>query len=95
MSQLKPMCLLCDEPVAEKDAVIFTTNINACICRQCRADAALGRAVRKMPKTGSHLWHHYDNTWGFYDGIGHRREVCDEATPEAALQEAGLMEVEK
>lgn len=88
-------CPLCNKKWEALIEIIIGDSGAPHVCDSCHADAALGRAVRRMPKTGSHLWHHRDNTWGFYDGTGHKKGTCDEPTPEAALASAGLMEVEK
>ena len=63
--------------------------------KACRADAALGRAVRKMP-----AWTFiYRNSVGWFSGTemshGTRTYGPKADTPEAALEAAGLMEVEK
>ena len=65
------------------------------VCADCVADAALGRAVRKMP-----AWTFiYRNSVGWFSGteMSHGTRTygpkCD--TPEAALQAAGMMEVER
>lgn len=54
-------------------------------------DAALGRAVRKMPVDGYML--RVANGWQADAGIV--PDIAEGDTPEAALQAAGLMEVEK
>jgi hypothetical protein len=66
-----------------------------CVCATCCADAALGRAVRRMP-AWSFL---YQNSVGWFCGTemsqGTRTYGPKGDTPEAALKAAGLMEVKE
>jgi len=57
-----------------------------------RADAALGRAVRKMPDMAK-LWH-AEVRWYLHPGDGPCLPLGTGNTPEAALAAAGLMEEE-
>ena len=54
-------------------------------------DAALGRALRRMPK-GAGIVHLLSGGWADYEGLRFGETV---ASVDAALQAAGLMEVEK
>ncbi len=86
------LCLLCHRPFVRPDVdpwVPSQLGPDVGICPSCRADAALGRAVRAMPI----FWQLCHGTAGWQAdddekiGRGH--------TPEAALRAAGLMEEEK
>ena len=68
--------------IAEKDAEI----------ERLRADAALGRAVRKIPDMAK-LWH-AEVRWYLHPGDAPCLPLGTGNTPEAALAAAGLMEGE-
>jgi len=75
-------CAICDD--------VF----DGSVCKQCRADAALGRAVRRMESAG--LWSGIYGWFVLNKGLpwcGKRRSSHGN-TPEAALRAAGLMEEE-
>ena len=84
---MRQRCILCEQTKPYKWHQSATTFI----CADCRADAALGRAVRRFSE-GMALFKH-NPEWAFrqnYSG-----DIIRLDTPEAVLQAAGLMEVEK
>lgn len=61
----------------------------AYVCRQCVADAKLGRMVRAMPRQ-QHLIHQ-EKCWAcFQDDFGYQRGIGSGQTPEEALERAGV-----
>lgn len=91
---MRPTCLICGKEFESTRCVGNGDMQKFWICDSCFADAALGRAVRKMP-----AWTFlYQNSIGWFSGteMTHGTRTygpkCD--TPEAALQAVGLMEVE-
>lgn len=87
-------CLICAracEPEAQMRGALAGDLFG--VCPRCRADAALGRAVRMMPDGSSLI--RVGREWVLQTMD---RSVSSEGwslSPEAALQAAGMMEVEK
>lgn len=88
-------CLICGVAnlTAYEDEIGMDIDDVLGVCEPCLADAALGRAVRRMP-----AWTFiYQNSVGWFCGTemsqGTRTYGPKADTPEAALTAAGLMEV--
>lgn len=79
MNEYAHLCILCRKP--------DTRGLG--LCQKCVSDAALGRAVKKMPK---HRWIQRDASDWIY---GSPDRHWHSETLEAALRAAGLMEEEK
>lgn len=89
-------CIVCGNS-AQDHGMTFTSSSGDVwgACNACRADAALGRAVRRMT-----AWTFiYRNSIGWFCGTemnqGTRTYGPKADTPEDALKAAGLWEVEK
>ena len=90
------LCLVCNE-----ECSIKTTGTNwlaspetgeVGVCDVCLADARLGRLVRGMPK-GSQLVVDSDEKGPYWYAMGHvPNSFRFEATPEEALEKAGVKE---
>lgn len=92
MNEPTGSCLLCGLACEPEVTGLFSKGQFG-ICPRCRADAALGRAVRRMP-----AWTFiYQNSVGWFCGTemsqGTRTYGPKADTPEEALRQAGLMEV--
>lgn len=88
---MNPTCIFCDKPIIET-AVSMLMHGNSCVCRSCRSDTELGRAVRRLSRDAYDLFH-CERLWG----VSHRERgtVGSGKTPEDALKAAGLMEGEQ
>lgn len=89
------ICVCCEKRVTHSELIHKAIIGARMLCADCVADAALGRAVRRMP-AWSFL---YRNSVGWFYGTemshGTRTYGPKGDTPKAALAAAGLMEVEK
>lgn len=85
---MRQKCILCEQ----LKPYVWHQSATTFICADCRADAALGRAVRRLSRDAYDLFH-CERLWG----VSHRERgtVGSGKTPEDALKAAGLMEVEK
>lgn len=80
--------------VGDPEAKLMQSELVECIALLV-ADAALGRAVRKIPDMAK-LWHADDSqTWYLHPGDAPCLPLGTGSTPEAALRAAGLMKGEE
>lgn len=85
-------CIVCGNS-AQDHGMTFTSSSGDVwgACNACRADAALGRAVRRMPVDAYLL----RVAGGWQADAGMVPDIAEGDTLDAVLQAAGLMEVEK
>jgi len=88
------LCLICRKAkLSSQEKSLGIEDDEICdVCEPCRADAALGRAVRKIPDMAK-LWH-AEVRWYLHPGDAPCLPLGTGSTPEAALVAAGLMEGE-
>lgn len=84
---MRQKCILCEQ----LKPYVWHQSATTFICDSCRADAALGRSVRRF-REGMALFKH-NPEWAFRQGYS--GDIIRRDTPEAALKAAGLWEVEK
>ena len=88
-------CLICGKPTDQCYGYDSDTGGLIGVCETCRADAALGRAVRKIPDMAK-LWHADDSqTWYLHPGDSPCLPLGTGTTPEDAMIAAGLMKGEE
>ena len=90
---MRPTCLICGKEFESTRCVGNGDTQKFWICDSCFADAALGRAVRKIPDMAK-LWH-AEVRWYLHPGDAPCLPLGTGNTPEAALIAAGLMEGEE
>lgn len=84
---MRQKCILCEQ----LKPYVWHQSATTFICADCRADAKLGRAVRRMPVDAYLL----RVAGGWQADAGIVPDIAEGDTPEAALAAAGLMEVKK
>ena len=86
------VCVLCVHMIQpEKVCIRFTFDDSMCVCQKCEADARLGRLVQGMAPGGK-LKHLIPGGWHCMNRFGQQDAG---ATPEEALERAGVREVER
>lgn len=86
------ICVCCEKRVTHSELIHKAIVGVRVLCADCVADAALGRAVRRIPDMAK-LWH-AESRWYLHPGDAPCLPLGTGNSPEAALKAAGLMEVE-
>ena len=85
------VCVLCEKTIEHSELIYKLIIGKSCLCHGCLADARLGRMVRRMPK--GWLLERGQSEWRYAEVYG--QGFSDGATPDEALERAGVEEVER